>query len=160
MNRMRIHAMMMTVIAAALISLPAFADDFPGKGSRAAWEKAARLSNEAARLAGLGRVDDAIKAWRLAAQIYPDEPGFYFNCAVMLASKKCQYVEAHKCIDKAIALAPNRFTYRWERAQILIDQGKLRDAYKELSVARSLKKSAEQQKELDEQMRELRSEMK
>jgi tetratricopeptide (TPR) repeat protein len=77
-------SILLILIAGLVTQAAAFADtvstdrfDFPGKGDKQQWEKAARIYNEGVDLFHASKTDQAIEKFNQAIATYPYDPNFY-----------------------------------------------------------------------------------
>lgn len=144
-------------LAIALISsLPAqAAQEFPGKGDKKDWIKACQVYDKALSMRKRGQVDEAIKLYEQAIKLYPYDGDFYYNIAIHYARDKKDFAKSEDLINKAVELKPQVYSVLWERAVIAIDQNKLEDARGYIVEANKLKKTDEQQTELDSVLKQV-----
>lgn len=104
----------LTAIVALFMSVaPASAydpDKFPGKGSRADWEKACELSNRGVSLAEKGKRLEALDLYQKSIKIYP-YAGVYYNHAKNLRHLN-RVNDSIAAYQKAIQYAPD-FVYAY-----------------------------------------------
>lgn len=104
-----------TLIAlTGLMCTPSLADShgqFPGKGSRATWEKAAALADQAIDMTGPKKVDAGIPLLKKAIEIYPYDAKIYYVLGNRYADKG-QSELAKVNYTKAVELEPN-FADAW-----------------------------------------------
>jgi tetratricopeptide (TPR) repeat protein len=122
---------------------------FPGKGNKKDWQKAAKTYVQGVETRKKGDIDGAMKLYEQAITIYPYDGDFYYNLAINYARDKKQFDKAEELIKKAVELNPENYEFNWEQAAIFIEQNKLEPAKAILTNAQKLKKTEEQQKELD-----------
>lgn len=129
--------------------------EFPGKGSKKDWMRAAKTYDQALSQRKRGNVDAAMKLYEEAISIYPYDADFYYNLSIHYARDKKNSERAEELIKKAIELKPERYDLQWEYAAQLLAQGKL-DAGKEVLLkAEKLKKTDAQQTELKETLKKI-----
>lgn len=147
----KLHITAAIAVATLLLSSgPATAAgaEFPGKGNKKDWVRAARIYDQALSQRKRGNVDRAVQLYEEAISIYPYDADFYLNLAIHYSRDKKDYKRAEELIQKAIELKPNEYALQWEYAAQLLAQGKLDTAKDVLERAKSLKKTPEQEAEL------------
>lgn len=80
---------------------------FPGKGSKQAWERSTSPYNQACDLAKAGQHTQAIKLYRRAIEIYPYDSSPYFNMANS-AKKIGDNETAETAYKSALSLEPTK----------------------------------------------------
>jgi predicted Zn-dependent protease len=156
MNKLQIIAAF--AVASQLLSQsPATAAgaEFPGKGNKKDWVRAARLYDQALSQRKRGNVDRAVKMYEEAISIYPYDGDFYVNLAIHYSRDKKDYKRAEELMQKAVELKSNDYSIQWEYAAALLAQGKLDQAKDVLDKAKSLKKTPEQETELAETLKKI-----
>lgn len=134
----------------SLLIMPVFAgNEFPGMGSEKDWVKAAHVYDRGLSLRKRGNIDQAMTLYEEAIKIYPYDPDFYYNLAIHYARDKNNFDRAESLIGKAIELKPQDYLCHWEKAAILLRQGKIEEAKTSLEQARPLTRTAAQQSEYD-----------
>ena len=123
---------------------------FPGKGDKKDWVRAAKLYDQALSQRKSGNIDRAMKLYEEAISIYPYDADFYYNLAIHYNRDKKDYKHAEELMAKAVELKPETYSMQWEYAAALLAEGKIDQAKTVLEKAKSLKKTAEQEKELKE----------
>jgi Flp pilus assembly protein TadD len=147
------HYIAAIAVASQLLSLaPATAAgaEFPGKGNKKDWVRAAKIYDQALSQRKRGNTERAVKMYEEAISIYPYDADFYQNLAIHYSRDKKDYKLAEQTIQKAIELKPDVYSFQWELAAALLAEGRLDEAKVVLEKAKSLKKTAEQEKELNE----------
>jgi tetratricopeptide (TPR) repeat protein len=85
-------------------------------------------------LLALGQTDDAIAAYRRAAQLMPDDAEAPFRLAAALERAR-RRLDAHRALQRAVSLAPNHPLIRWAMAESWSRYGNRADALKEMRDA-------------------------
>lgn len=81
---------------------------FPGKGSRADWERANRMNHEALLLGRSNQLDAAIAKTKAAIAIYPFDSSYFYNCGNFLADQK-KFAEAVEQYQNGLVYEPRDF---------------------------------------------------
>jgi len=79
----------------------------------------------------LGKPEEAIRLYKLAAKTHPQEAAVYNNMGIFFSKQK-QFNEAVEAMRRAVRLDPKNLRYRNNLASILVDQGQMRGAFEEL----------------------------
>lgn len=79
----------------------------------------------------LGLPDDSLRLYEQAAKAYPREPSVYNNMGLCYARCK-RYDQAVAAMARAVQLAPHNARYRNNIAAILVEQGRLDEAFAQL----------------------------
>jgi tetratricopeptide (TPR) repeat protein len=156
MNKLQMLAAAFAAVQ-LMSSLPATAAgaEFPGKGNKKDWVRASKLYDQALSQRKRGNIDRAVTMYEEAIKIYPYDADFYLNLAIHYSRDKKNYERAEELVKKAIELKPDAYAFQWELAATYLAQGKL-DAGKEvLNKAKSLKKTPEQETELNETLKKI-----
>ncbi|HEY9754823.1 MAG TPA: tetratricopeptide repeat protein [Oculatellaceae cyanobacterium] len=131
---MRIFSLVaaLTIVASAICLPPVQAMDadsheFPGKGSRAAWEEANGYYIQAVRATQTNKVDESIALYKRAIAIYPDDPDFQINLGVALEDKG-NLKEAEAALNHAMTLAPQNWTVPYNLGNVMYLQHKYQDS--------------------------------
>jgi tetratricopeptide (TPR) repeat protein len=86
----------------------------------------------------LGQNDAAIAEYKKGIAMFPNDARFYIGCAVTLLaspdSRKLQ-LEARNLLEKAIKLAPQSAEAHYQLGQLAMQQSRLNDAERELSIS-------------------------
>jgi tetratricopeptide (TPR) repeat protein len=77
----------------------------------------------------LGKPDEAIELYQRAAKAYPREASVHNNLGLCYARQQTRLDEAVAAMNRAVQLDPKNPLYRNNIATVLVDQGKLRDAF-------------------------------
>ena len=122
----------MTMICAGSLERAVWADskgNFPGKGSREAYNRACDIAKNGAELAKKGDFEGALKLDKQANSVYPYNSMGYHNVACDLYELK-RYSEAVAAENKAIQLEPN-FSGAWIKQGLCYEEsGKYDEAEK------------------------------
>lgn len=76
------------LLVLATLPLPAWAGDFPGKGSRTKWDAAMKYSTTGIQQARKGNFELAKSSFEEAISIYNQDPAFYFNLGLIYERMK------------------------------------------------------------------------
>ena len=77
---------------------------------------------------GAGRLDDALRAGKLAVELAPEDSRSYFNLA-LIHYERLELDEAVRVADQAIALDPDFAEAHFEKAEALLLGGKLKEGW-------------------------------
>jgi tetratricopeptide (TPR) repeat protein len=134
-------------VLTAVVSLPpvhaidADSHEFPGKGSRAAWEEANGYYAQGLRMTQTNKVDESIALYKRAIAIYPDDPDFQINLGVALEDKG-NYKEAETVLNHALTLAPQNWTVPYNLGNVMYMQKKYQDCVNFWSKALTMNPTA------------------
>lgn len=154
----KLHFLATFTVASLLLSqasATAAGAEFPGKGDKKEWVRAARIYDQALSQRKRGNNDRAVKLYEEAISIYPYDADFYYNLAIHYNRDKKDYKHAEELMQKAVELKPQSYSMHWEYAAALLAQGKLEQAKSVLEKAKSLKKTSEQETELKQTMKKI-----
>jgi Tfp pilus assembly protein PilF len=154
----KLHFLAAFTVASLLLSqasATAAGAEFPGKGEKKDWVRAAKIYDQALSQRKRGNVDRAMKMYEEAISIYPYDADFYYNLAIHYNRDKKDYKHAEELMQKAVELKPNSYSMNWEYAAALLAQGKLDEAKAVLDKAKTLKKTSEQEAELSETLKKI-----
>lgn len=150
MKKQLIATSIVALMILAQSAAQAGAPEFPGRGNKKDWQRASKTYDQALSQRKRGNIDGAIKLYEQAINIYPYDGDFYCNLAIHYARDKKDLDRAQQLINKAVELKPKNYSFQWERAAILLAQGKLEAAKQVLLSAQKLTKTAAQETELNE----------
>jgi tetratricopeptide (TPR) repeat protein len=148
-----LNILVLCILGAYLPSAQAMSDgSFPGKGSKAAWSKANKLSKAGTEARLSGNPDKAIQLGRQAIAAYPHDSIFYYNLGNAYADKK-DFKTSDEMYRKAAELEP-RFYSAWYNLGInAYDKGNYQDCVslmkKALSFADTETRKVNAQKYID-----------
>lgn len=119
---------------------PALADSggrFPRKGVYVAWVNANILFNHALDYEKNGELDKAIQYFNNAIDTYPFDSAYYYNLGNTLL-KRNDAVQAELCYQKAVEYEPGFFNAWLNLSQLLLSQGKIKEAQEACKKAEKL----------------------
>jgi tetratricopeptide (TPR) repeat protein len=152
----KLKSILLIVIAALVTQAPTFAEaastdtfDFPGKGDKQQWEKAARIYNEGVDLFHAGKTDQAIEKFNQAIAIYPYDPNFYDELGLTFDDKG-SLVASEAAHRKAIALNSTKWGYWGNLGVVLYKQNRLQEAKDAFNQALKLNPPAKKQTDIEE----------
>lgn len=105
-NRLKALFSMLLLVAFGTLPLPAWAGDFPGKGSRAKWEEAMGYGKLGVQQFNNGNLSDAQKSFEKAIDTYDQDPAFHYNLGYVYR-KMNQFNKAEYYYKHALKMDPN-----------------------------------------------------
>ena len=108
-------------------AIDADSHEFPGKGSKAAWDQANAFYIQGVQATQTNKIDESIALYRKAIAIYADDPDFQINLGVALGDKG-NFKEAETTLNHALTLAPQNWTVPYNLGNVLYQEKKYQDA--------------------------------
>jgi tetratricopeptide (TPR) repeat protein len=144
------------VVVFGFLPLTAWAETFPGKGSRAKWEEAARYSKTGIRQAQAGDYKAAKASLEKAILIYDQDAAFYYNLG--LVCKKLNLLDQTELNNKrALGINPTYGKAWIGLGNSYNDQNKIHDALNAYKSARNCNLNATDKANVDSVIEKLES---
>jgi Flp pilus assembly protein TadD len=155
----RDHLLFFLVLLLALSVASGIAQDsFPGIGKLSDWKRATQANSKGAALARAGQTDLAVSEFRQAIAIYPFDPYFHANLALLYENNKKDFSAAEKLFLHAIGLAPSNSDFHLAYAGLLFEKHNYGKCLAELKKGRHLANNPAQKqkaKQLESALREV-----
>jgi len=141
-----LNILVLCILGAYLPSAQAMSDgSFPGKGSKAAWEKAGELNHQGNVLEKAGKDREALSLYQKAIALYPHDSLFYYNMGNAYSDLK-ERKQAIVWYKKALTFEPGYYSAWYNLCLNLYAEGQYAESNKALKKAEILAKT-EKQKE-------------
>ena len=152
--------LVLCMLGASLPSAQAMSDgSFPGKGSKAVWNKASEIVKVGIQLGQAGKDREAIGLYQKAIGMYPFDSLFYYNTGIAYSDLK-DYRKAEAFYRKAISLEPTYYSAWYNMGIDFYWQGNYRQSQTAIEKAQALAKTEKQKSDAAAYLKALKSKLK